>query len=175
MQSNCGVNSIESVIENPISVVESGPSSGFQGAAALGEIIGIKNIIALDIGGTTAKCSLIKNGRLNIHTDYYIEKNNKSAGYPILTPVIDLVEIGNGGGSIAWTDEFKKLHVGPQSAGSLPGPVAYEKGGLDMTTTDANIYLGRINKNYFCGGKKVNLDLIETALQKLTGSLNMSS
>jgi len=150
MQSNCGVSSVDSVKENPISMVESGPSSGFQGAAALGRLIGLENLIALDIGGTTAKCSLIKKGQVSIHSDYTIEQTRTCAGYPILTPVVDLVEIGSGGGSIAWTDEFRKLHVGPQSAGSIPGPVAYEKGGNDVTTTDANLYLGRINKDFFC-------------------------
>ena len=86
-------------------------------------------------------------------TDYWIERSRKSAGYPIMVPVVDLVEIGNGGGSIAWVDDFGKLHVGPQSAGALPGPAAYGKGGDEPTTTDANLWLGRINRDYFCGGE----------------------
>ena len=79
-------------------------------------------MLALDIGGTTAKCSLIENGEVKIKTDYWIERDRTSAGYPIMVPVVDLVEIGNGGGSIAWVDDFGKLHVGPQSAGAVPGP-----------------------------------------------------
>ena len=153
MQSNCGVDSLESVSRIPITMVESGPASGFWGAAELGKLIDEPNILALDIGGTTAKCSLIENGQIKIMTDYWIEKDRTSAGYPIMVPVVDLVEIGNGGGSIAWVDDFGKLHVGPQSAGALPGPAAYGKGGTEATTTDANLYLGRINRDYFCGGE----------------------
>ena len=103
-------------------MVESGPASGVWGAAELGRLIGEPNVLALDIGGTTAKCSLIENGQVKIKTDYWIERDRRSAGYPIMVPVVDLVEIGNGGGSIAWVDDFGKLHVGPRSAGALPGP-----------------------------------------------------
>lgn len=158
MQSNCGVDSLESVSRVPITMVESGPASGFWGAAELGKLIGEPNVLALDIGGTTAKCSLIENGQVKIMTDYWIERDRTYAGYPIMVPVVDLVEIGNGGGSIAWVDDFGKLHVGPQSAGAIPGPAAYGKGGADATATDANLLLGRINKDYFCGGD-VNADM----------------
>jgi len=153
MQSNCGVDSLQSVSRTPITMVESGPASGFWGAAELGKQIGELNVLALDIGGTTAKCSLIENGQVSIKTDYWIERDRSSAGYPIMVPVVDLVEIGNGGGSIAWVDDFAKLHVGPQSAGAAPGPAAYGKGGTDATSTDANLWLGRINRDYFCGGE----------------------
>jgi N-methylhydantoinase A len=153
MQSNCGVDSIEKTSDIPITMVESGPASGVWGAAELGRLIGEPNIIALDIGGTTAKCSLIENGQVKIISDYWIERSRLSAGYPILVPVVDLVEIGQGGGSIAWVDDFGRLHVGPQSAGALPGPAAYGKGGDEPTTTDANLALGRINRDYFCGGE----------------------
>lgn len=152
MQSNCGVDTLDSVSRIPITMVESGPASGFWGAAELGKLIGEPNVLALDIGGTTAKCSLIENGKVRIMTDYWIEKSRTSAGYPIMVPVVDLVEIGNGGGSIAWVDDFGKLHVGPQSAGAQPGPAAYGRGGTSATTTDANLWLGRINRDYFCGG-----------------------
>ncbi len=152
MQSNCGVDSLAATSAVPITMVESGPASGFWGAAELGKLIDEPDILALDIGGTTAKCSLIENGEVRIMTDYWIERSRKSAGYPIMVPVVDLVEIGNGGGSIAWVDDFDKLHVGPKSAGALPGPAAYGKGGTSATTTDANLWLGRINKDYFCGG-----------------------
>ena len=113
----------------PITMVESGPASGFWGAAELGRLIGEPNVLALDIGGTTAKCSLIEGGHVKIMTDYWIERSRRSAGYPIMVPVVDLVEIGNGGGSIAWVDDFGKLHVGPRSAGAVPGPAAYGRGG----------------------------------------------
>lgn len=175
MQSNCGVDAIDSIKQTPITMVESGPASGFWGAAELGRLIGEPDVLALDIGGTTAKCSLIKGGRVTIKTDYWIERNNKSAGYPIMVPVVDLVEIGNGGGSIAWVDEFDKLHVGPQSAGALPGPAAYGRGGTNATTTDANLALGRINKDFFVGGSvKADMDALNMALDELGGKLGMS-
>lgn len=174
MQSNCGVDSLESVSRTPITMVESGPASGFWGAAELGKQIGELNVLALDIGGTTAKCSLIENGKVSIKTDYWIERDKKSAGYPIMVPVVDLVEIGNGGGSIAWVDDFRKLHVGPQSAGALPGPAAYGKGGQEATSTDANLWLGRINKDYFCGGDIVaNMDETQKALLRVAQKLNV--
>ncbi len=175
MQSNCGVDSLEATSAIPITMVESGPASGFWGAAELGKLIDEPNILALDIGGTTAKCSLIEGGEVRIMTDYWIERSRKSAGYPIMVPVVDLVEIGNGGGSIARVDDFGKLHVGPQSAGALPGPAAYGKGGTQATTTDANLWLGRINSDYFCGGA-INADMraTETALQELANRLSVS-
>ncbi|MBY8917359.1 hydantoinase/oxoprolinase family protein [Nitratireductor sp. L1-7-SE] len=161
MQSNCGVESLDVVTQIPITMVESGPASGFWGAAELGKLIGEPNVLALDIGGTTAKCSLIEDGQVKIMTDYWIERERTTAGYPIMVPVVDLVEIGNGGGSIAWVDDFGKLHVGPQSAGAAPGPAAYGRGGTNATTTDANLWLGRINRDYFCGGE-VEADMAST-------------
>jgi len=176
MQSNCGVDTIESVSRIPITMVESGPASGFWGAAELGKLIGETNVLALDIGGTTAKCSLIEDGQVKIMTDYWIERDRKSAGYPIMVPVVDLVEIGNGGGSIAWVDEHEKLHVGPQSAGASPGPAAYGRGGDKATTTDANLWLGRINRDYFCGGEVVaDMAATEKALTTVGGKLGIGA
>ena len=176
MQSNCGVDSLESVSRIPITMVESGPASGFWGAAELGKLINEPNVLALDIGGTTAKCSLIENGQVRIMTNYWIERDGKSAGYPIMVPVVDLVEIGNGGGSIAWVDEYGKLHVGPQSAGAIPGPAAYGKGGSEATTTDANLKLGRINHDYFCGGSiKADMKAANSALNNVGKKLGITS
>ncbi|GBQ96278.1 N-methylhydantoinase A [Gluconacetobacter liquefaciens NRIC 0522] len=173
MQSNCGVDSLASAKATPITMVESGPASGFWAAAELGRLIGEPNVLALDIGGTTAKCSLIENGQVRVKTDYWIERNRKSAGYPIMVPVVDLVEIGNGGGSIAWVDEFRKLHVGPRSAGAMPGPAAYGRGGTEATTTDANLALGRINRDYFCGGTVVaDMKAVDRALERLAVALD---
>lgn len=177
MQSNCGVDSLETVARIPITMVESGPASGFWGAAELGRLIGEPNVLALDIGGTTAKCSLIEKGQVKIMTDYWIERDRTSAGYPIMVPVVDLVEIGNGGGSVAWVDDYGKLHVGPQSAGASPGPAAYGRGGTKATTTDANLWLRRINCDYFCGGEvKADMAAVEKALwqiaEKLGGDLD---
>jgi N-methylhydantoinase A len=172
MQSNCGVDTVASARQIPITMVESGPASGVWGAAALGTIIGEPNVIALDIGGTTAKCSLVNAGRIKINTDYMIGRSQTMAGYPVMVPVVDIVEIGNGGGSIAWVDSFGKLHVGPQSAGAIPGPVSYGKGGTEATTTDANLELGTINPGYFCGGTiTADMDGVRKALDRLAGKL----
>ena len=149
MQSNGGTTTFDSAKETPIHMVESGPVAGVYGAAVLGEMLGEKNIIAFDIGGTTAKCSLIEKGEVRVSTDYYIEKSEKSAGYPLKIPVVDIVEIGNGGGSIAWIDDAGSLKVGPQSAGAVPGPVAYGQGGTEPTTTDANLITGRLAPENF--------------------------
>ncbi|WP_306117544.1 MULTISPECIES: hydantoinase/oxoprolinase family protein [unclassified Roseitalea] len=176
MQSNCGVDSLQAVSRIPITMVESGPASGFWGAAELGKLIGEPNVIALDIGGTTAKCSLIENGQIKIMTDYWIERDRTSAGYPIMVPVVDLVEIGNGGGSIAWVDDYGKLHVGPQSAGAQPGPAAYGRGGTEATTTDANLRLGRINPDYFCGGEvAADMAAVETAIRAVGDRLGVDA
>jgi N-methylhydantoinase A len=174
MHSNCGVDSVDKTKEIPITMVESGPASGFWGAAEIGRLLGDLNVLALDIGGTTAKCSLIEGGHVRIISDYWIERSRRSAGYPIMVPVVDLVEIGNGGGSIAWVDDFGKLHVGPQSAGALPGPAAYGRGGTQATTTDANLALGRINKDYFCGGEiQADMDAVDQALGSIAQKLGV--
>ncbi|MFA1822757.1 hydantoinase/oxoprolinase family protein [Virgibacillus oceani] len=149
MQSNGGTTTFEQMNKTPINMVESGPVAGIYGASILGELIGEENLIAFDIGGTTAKCSLIDKGEMKVDTNYYIEKNDKNAGYPIRVPVVDIIEIGNGGGSIARIDKAGSLRVGPESAGANPGPVAYGNGGELPTTTDANLLTGRLSiKNF---------------------------
>jgi N-methylhydantoinase A len=176
MQSNCGVDSVEKTKQIPITMIESGPASGFWGAAALGRLIGDLDVLAVDIGGTTAKCSLIEGGHVKIISDYWIERSRMSAGYPVMVPVVDLVEIGNGGGSVAWVDDFGKLHVGPQSAGAVPGPAAYGRGGTDATTTDANLALGRINRDFFCGGEvEADMVAVERAIGELARKLDVDA
>jgi len=164
MQSNGGVTTFDNAKNIPINMVESGPVAGIFGAAILGKMIGEENIIAFDIGGTTAKCSLINQGEVKVTTDYYIEKSEKTAGYPIKVPVVDIVEIGNGGGSIAWIDELNSLKVGPESAGALPGPVAYGQGGTQPTTTDANLFVGRLSEKNF--DYKVDMEQVKAAIDK---------
>ena len=175
MQSNCGIDTIKNARQIPITMVESGPASGVWGAAALGRLIGEPEVIALDIGGTTAKCGLITGGQVKLNTNYMVAQTDVFAGYPVMVPVVDLVEIGQGGGSIAWIDEFQRLHVGPQSAGADPGPVSYGIGGTEATTTDANLALGRINPNYFCGGT-ITADMagVNKALDTLAKTLGVS-
>lgn len=175
MQSNCGIDTVIATRQTPITMIESGPASGVWGAAALGRLIGELNVIAIDIGGTTAKCGLITNGEVKLNTNYYVERSKTFSGYPVMVPVVDLVEIGNGGGSIAWVDEYKRLHVGPQSAGASPGPVAYGKGGTEPTTTDANLALGCINPHYFCGGTlEADMDGVQAALERLSQKLDLT-
>jgi N-methylhydantoinase A len=175
MQSNCGVDTVQSARQIPITMVESGPASGIWGAAALGRLIGEPDAIAIDIGGTTAKCGLITGGQVKLNTNYLIERRETSAGYPVTVPVVDLVEIGQGGGSIAWVDEFQRLSVGPHSAGAVPGPVSYGIGGTEATTTDANLALGCINPHYFCGGTlEADMEAVARTLQELAATLAIS-
>jgi len=175
MQSNGGIDTFESTKNIPLTMIESGPTSGVLGAAELGKLINENNIITLDVGGTTAKCSLIENGNVKINTNYWIEKNRLSAGYPVMLPVVDIVEIGNGGGSIAWVDDYNKLHVGPQSAGADPGPVSYGKGGKSITTTDANLITNRINQKFFCGGTiEADMKSVNKNIESLSKKLKFS-
>ena len=175
MQSNGGIASMAAARRNPITMVESGPASGVLGAVALGQLIDEPNIIALDIGGTTAKCSLIENAQVRLTTDYRIDWSRTKAGYPIKTPVVDIVEIGNGGGSIAWIDQGGKLHVGPESAGAVPGPAAYGRGGTEPTTTDAHLITRRIDEEYFLGGEIIpDMDNVRKAFASLSEQLNVS-
>ena len=149
-------------------MVESGPAAGVIAATYLGATLRYPDVISFDMGGTTAKAGLIQNGTPRITKDYEVGAAaqtgvgaSRGAGYPIRTPVIDLVEIGAGGGSIAWVDSGGVLRVGPQSAGADPGPVCYGAGGTEPTITDANLVLGRLNPSFFLGGE-IELD-VETA------------
>lgn len=174
MQSNGGTTSFDQAKETPINLIESGPVAGIYGAAVLGNLLNEENIIAFDIGGTTAKCSLISQGEVKITTDYYIERNEKNAGYPVKVPVVDIVEIGNGGGSIAHINEAGSLQVGPQSAGSTPGPVAYGRGGVNPTTTDANLYTGRLSLANFKTKSSMN-DIGKAIDEKIAKPFNLST
>jgi N-methylhydantoinase A len=153
MGSNGGVLSTRHAAAAPVLLVESGPVGGCIGAGAYGEALGIPNLIALDMGGTTAKCALVRGGRFNVTSTYYAGGYGK--GTPIRAPVIDIVEVGMGGGSIAHLDQQNRLKVGPRSAGALPGPVCYARGGTEPTVTDANLLLGRLSSQSFQGGEMV--------------------
>ena len=157
MGSNGGVLGVKQALAAPIALVESGPVGGSIGAAAYAQALGIQNAIAFDMGGTTAKCALVQAGRFDVKSVYYV--GGYTHGFPIRGAVIDIVEVGAGGGSIAWLDEQKRLSVGPRSAGSTPGPVSYGRGGTEPTVTDANLVLGRIDPEGFLGGG-MSLDLL---------------
>ena len=172
MQSSGGVYSFAEARRKPVFLVESGPAAGVISAAYLGSNLGYKNIISFDMGGTTAKVGLIQNGTPTVTKDYEVgltaqagAGSHRGAGYPIRTPVIDLVEIGAGGGSIAWVDSGGILRVGPRSAGADPGPVCYGQGGTEPTITDANLVLGRLSADHFLGGE-MSLD-VEAARQAI--------
>lgn len=160
MQSSGGVYTFAAARQKPVYMVESGPAAGVIAAAHLGQARGYQQVISFDMGGTTAKAALIQDGAPSVTKDYEVGTTaqaglgaTRGAGYPIRTPVIDLVEIGAGGGSIAWVDPGRILRVGPQSAGADPGPACYGRGGTHPTVTDANLALGRLNPSYFLGGE----------------------
>jgi N-methylhydantoinase A len=160
MQSSGGVFGSEAAARKPVFMVESGPAAGVIASAALGETLGMADILSFDMGGTTAKVGLIQGGKPSVTKDYQVGGHASAgiggmslAGYPVRTPVVDLVEIGAGGGSIAWVDSGGLLRVGSQSAGADPGPVCYRRGGVEPTVTDANVVLGRLNPSYFLGGE----------------------
>ena len=150
MGSNGGVLSVGRASREPIALVESGPIGGCIGAAAYAKALDIRNVIAFDMGGTTAKCALIQDGHYDLRTSYYV--GGYERGFPIRGQVVDIVEVGAGGGSIAWLDGQKRMSVGPRSAGSTPGPACYGKGGAEPTVTDANLVLGRLDAGMFLGG-----------------------
>jgi N-methylhydantoinase A len=175
MQSNGGTASFERARRLPINLVESGPAAGIIGAARIGAQIGEPNVIYLDIGGTTAKCSLIEDGRPRTTTEYRLEWTPQTAGYPANVPVTDIVEIGAGGGSIAWRDETGGLYVGPRSAGAEPGPACYGKGGTSPTVTDAKLVAGVLDADYFLGGRlQVDRELAAGALADLGAAVGTS-
>ena len=159
MNSAGGLMSPQAASERPHTVVESGPAAGVIAAATLARQLDEKNVISFDMGGTTAKASLIENGTYKTTTEYEIGAGMHQSlavrftGYPIKAPMIDLTECSAGGGSIASVDGLGVLKVGPRSAGADPGPVCYGRGGTEPTVTDANLVLGRINPDYFIGGE----------------------
>ncbi len=148
MQSNGGVAPARTVAELPVSTLMSGLAAGVLGGTWIGELTGRGNVITLDIGGTSADIGVVTRGRFGEASarDTYV------AGYPILVPMIDLHTIGAGGGSLAYLDRAGAFKVGPQSAGAVPGPAAYGRGGTEPTVTDANIVLGRLDVHNFLGG-----------------------
>jgi N-methylhydantoinase A len=151
MQSNGGVMTPQAAVKRPVMMMESGPVGGIIASAEIGKTLGYKNVISFDMGGTTAKASLVQAGEPTMSEGYYV--GGYASGHPVMMPVVDVVEVGAGGGSIAWIDEVGALKVGPQSSGADPGPIAYGRGGREPTITDANVILGRIGVSEFLGGE----------------------
>ncbi|CAM5459268.1 N-methylhydantoinase A [Aquamicrobium terrae] len=172
MQSNGGVSTVEACAARPVRILMSGPAGGVIGGASEGEMAGVKNIITVDIGGTSADISTIPDGRVKIMNprDTYV------SGHPVLTPMIDLVTIGAGGGSVAFIDEAGAFNVGPRSAGSEPGPACYGRGGTEPTVTDAQIVLGRLDPDHALGGDlRLDPELSHKAIEeKIAKPLGLS-
>jgi N-methylhydantoinase A len=158
--SNGGVMGVAAAGERPVFAVGSGPAAGVVGAARLGVAAGVPSLIAFDMGGTTAKASLVEDGRVSLTSEYEFREGLstssrfvKAGGYMLKAPAIDVAEVGAGAGSIAWIDAGGLLRVGPESAGAVPGPACYALGGERPTVTDANVVLGLLNPAALAGGE----------------------
>ena len=166
IQSNGGVSTVEACSQRAVNILMSGPAGGVIGGRAEGLLAGAENVITVDIGGTSADISTVPDGRIKIMNprDSYV------SGHPILVPMIDLVTIGAGGGSIAYIDSAGGFHVGPRSAGADPGPACYGKGGDEPTVTDAQVALGRLDADKMLGGDlPIDPDLASRAIEEKVG------
>jgi N-methylhydantoinase A len=176
MQSSGGVATADAMERYPVRMIESGPAAGALMAAVYGELTGHRDLIAFDMGGTTAKLCLVENGRPSTTTAFELHRVNNApgSGLPMNIQAIDLVEIGAGGGSIARA-KLGVIAVGPESASSVPGPVCYGRGGHEPTVTDANLVLGYLNPDYFAGGAmKLDVGAATRAIdQKLARPLGL--
>src|SRR6516162_422079 len=183
MQSNGGLTTAKAAALTPMNIIESGPAAGVVGVQALIRQIGIAKAISFDMGGTTAKASLIERGELSRAPEYSVgggvmigSRLLSGAGYTLKVPAIDLAEVGAGGGSVIWIDAGGALQIGPHSAGASPGPVCYDLGGTLPTLTDANVVLGYINPDHLVGGAlKLNASKARSVIaEKVARPLGMT-
>ena len=172
MQSNGGITTLEQGSERAVTILLSGPAGGVIGGRWAGELSGVRNLITVDIGGTSADISVIPDGKVRVMNP----RDTQVGGYPVLVPMIDISTIGAGGGSIAYVDSGGAFRVGPRSAGAEPGPACYAKGGSEPTVTDAQVVLGRLDPDQFLGGGvKIDPDLSRRAIQDhLCAKLDLS-
>lgn len=181
MQSTGGLLEADIVVQQPVQIIESGPAAGVIGVQHLAAELSLENVVAFDMGGTTAKASLIERGEPFIAADYEVGGGmnvarglGKGAGYAIRFPSIDIAEVGAGGGSIVHTDAGGALHVGPQSAQAFPGPACYGRGGDRPTLTDANVVLGYLSPAGLAGGTvDISHDLAEKVLGNVADQLGL--
>jgi N-methylhydantoinase A len=181
MQSNGGLMTDAAAAAKPVHIIESGPAAGVVGAQALAKKIGLGKLVTFDMGGTTAKASIVEDGEVSRATEYQVgggimhgSRLLTGAGYLLRVPAIDLAEVGAGGGSLVWIDPGGGLQVGPQSAGAFPGPLCYDLGGTEPTVTDANVILGYLNPTQLAGGAvRLNADrareIFETKVARRVG------
>ena len=175
MQSNGGLAKFRAAEAAPLSLVESGPAGGVAGAVRVGEALGEPDILYLDVGGTTAKCSLVRDGRPVLKSEYKLEWTRLTPGYPVQVPVVDIVEIGAGGGSIARIDGAGAVRVGPESAGADPGPACYGRDGDRPTVTDAKLVTGVIGAERFAGGQmRLDRERSMRALEPIANHLGVN-
>ncbi|KFZ79922.1 methylhydantoinase [Amycolatopsis sp. MJM2582] len=179
MLSNGGIATVDTAARYPIRILESGPAGGALAASAIGAAAGVEDLLAFDMGGTTAKLCMISGGAPLVTHEFEVDRKYRllpGSGLPVKVPVTDMIEIGVGGGSIARIDALGLLTVGPDSAGSEPGPVCYGRGGTEPTVTDADLVLGYLDPGYFLGGG-MTLDAEgarEAICSKIAGPLGVS-
>jgi len=179
MLSSGGVTTIAAAAHHPIRLIESGPAAGALAAAYFSADAGVRDVIAFDMGGTTAKMCVVRDGHPQIANQFEaarVHRFKKGSGYPVKIPAVDLIEIGAGGGSIAWIDSMGLLKVGPESAGALPGPACYGQGGARPCVTDADLMLGYFDPDGFLGGRmRLSRERAEIALQGLAAPLGLDA
>ncbi len=168
MQSNGGIVSSDAAGEKPVTMLLSGPAGGVLGATHMARLAGYNDILTLDVGGTSTDVSLVRELTPQLSTHTYVEK------YPVKTPMLDVVAVGAGGGSLAWIDDYGALKVGPQSAGADPGPICYGRGGSEPTVTDAGVALGRLPNTFIGGGLTLEIDAARAAFGELGGRLDLA-
>jgi N-methylhydantoinase A len=173
MQSNGGLCEADTGARYPVRLIESGPAAGALAAAHYGALLGHPDLLSFDMGGTTAKACVISDGEPLVSPEFEVDRRyhfKKGSGLPIKVPVIEMIEIGTGGGSIARVDALRRLRVGPESAGARPGPVAYGQGGAEPTVTDADLVLGYLDPDFFLGGRmRLDREAAERAIAGRVG------
>jgi N-methylhydantoinase A len=172
MDSNAGALAPTTAKRYPIRLIESGPVGGVIGAARLARANRLENVVTFDMGGTTAKSTFIESEKFAVNDQYWV--GGYDTGFPLQAPCIDIIEIGAGGGSIAWIDDMSRLRVGPRSAGSEPGPAAYGLGGEQVTVTDANVFLGRLPAAQFLAEISLHEDAAAKAVATLAGVVGVT-
>jgi N-methylhydantoinase A len=177
MLSSGGICTVDTASRFPVRLIESGPAAGALAAAHYGQLTNRPSLLSFDMGGTTAKCCLIDDGRPSLSAEFEVSRVyrfKKGSGLPVKVPVIELIEIGAGGGSIARVDRLGLLKVGPDSAGADPGPACYGRGGIQATVTDADLVLGYLDPDFFLGGTMtLNVEAAEKSIAHLGATIGL--